>query len=87
MSDPHNTSFKTRRIPIKQRSRQEQLATAFYPQHASPEDWKETKSILVSEGWKGNGKGLLSDTTRSFVSPLGGQISAPRGKFVINRQR
>lgn len=79
--------FKTKSIPVAKRTRDEALAAAFYPQHASPEDWKEVKATLVREGWRGNGKGLLKDTERGSTSPLGGQISTPKGKFVINRTR
>jgi len=82
-----NAQFKDKSIPVAKRSRQEALATAFYPQHASPEDRREVEAILRSEGWKGSGKGLLPDTTRGATSPLGGAMSVPKGRFTIRRTR
>ena len=71
-----NDQFKVKSIPLRKRSRDEQLAAALYP-NQSPYR-KEVLEILASEGWKGSGKGLLSDATRGSTSPLDGRMKGSR---------
>jgi hypothetical protein len=80
-----NPDFKVKSIPLTKRTRDEQLAAALYPQQSPYKD--EALKILKAEGWNTDTKGLLSDTSRSFVSPLGGQIQTPKGRFTIQRTR
>lgn len=78
--------FKTKSIPVAQRTRDEKLAAAFYFQHASPEDRREVETILRKEGWKGAGKKLLGTYERGSVSPLGGTLNYPKGHVKVVHQ-
>ena len=71
-----NDQFKVKSIPLRKRSRDEQLAAALYP-NQSPYR-KEVLEILSQEGWKGGGKGLLPDATRGATSPLDGRMKGSR---------
>ena len=80
-----SNDFKVKNIPLAKRTRDEQLAAALYPQQSPYKG--EVLQILKNEGWRTDTKSLLPDTSRSFVSPLGGQMQTPRGKFTIQRTR
>ena len=80
-----SNQFKVKNIPLRKRTRDEQLAAALYPNQSPYKT--EVLEILASEGWKKGGKALLPDTTRGATSPLGGQMQTPRGKFTIQRTR
>ena len=71
-------TYKTKSVPITKRSREEVLATAFYPEHSSREDWKSIETVLRKEGWRTGGNGLLKHTERGYVSPLGNQMQWPK---------
>ena len=70
----NDDQFKTMKIPFSKLTRDEKLATAFYPANASPEDRKACRETLRREGWKGEGKALLKDHERGGVSPLDGRM-------------
>ena len=72
--------FKRKKLSFNQLTRDEQLAAAFYPQNASPEDRQEMRNILSKEGWKGEGQKLIPDHVRGSCSPLGNQAVQQRKK-------
>ena len=80
-----NDPFKVKNIPLRKRTRDEQLAACLYPNQSPYKD--EALSILRKEGWNTNTKKLLGTHERQYVSPLGGQMQIPRGKFTVNRSR
>ena len=63
-------------------------ADLMYPDHAKP----EVKDLMRSKAKRlglpmPKGAQLWNTHSRQYVSPLGGMMSIPKGKFVINRQR
>jgi hypothetical protein len=64
------------------------LSRVFYPDHTDANSRLVMNASATNEGKRPpQGPKLLGPHERGYVSPLGGQMAVPKGRFTIQRTR